>query len=155
MLDSFQEPIIIVAPATGELLPLESCSDTVFARGMLGPGFIVRPADGNIRCPVAGTVKLIHASGHGYGITCPTGLETLVHLGVDTVTINDTVFTPQVHVGDSVETGSPLAEAKISIIRAHGCSDEVIVVFSDLDPSSFKLERTGEVVAGEAVAKII
>lgn len=143
---------VFVAPANGVIEPIEKCSDTVFAQGMLGPGFIVHPSDGYVRCPVAGTVKLIHANNHGYAIETPHGEDVLVHLGIDTVSLENDTFRPNVHVGDYVEMGQALADAHWGVVKAAGRSDEIVVVVSEGAKEQFKLQRTGEAIAGEAVA---
>lgn len=145
----------VVAPVDGELLPLEECSDTVFAQGMVGPGFVIKPVGGEIHAPVNGTVKLIHATGHGFGFDTDNGHEVLLHLGVDTVELGPEPFSSYVHVGDHVKAGAVIAGMKNSKIKAAGKSDEVIVVADDLVPAQFSLDYTGPVTAGQKVGHLI
>lgn len=145
----------LYAPVNGEVLPLHECSDTVFAQGMVGPGFVVRPIGGEIKSPINGTVKLIHATGHGYGFSTDKGHEVLLHLGVDTVELGHEPFSSYVHVGDHVRAGSVIAGMKNSIIKAAGKSDEVIVIVDDITPEQFSLDHIGPVSAGQAVAHLL
>lgn len=144
----------LVAPANGELFELDKCSDSVFAQGMLGPGFVMRPTDGSVYSPANGTVKLIHANGHGYVITTPTGVDILLHLGTDSIGFKRSPFSSRVHVGDSLKAGDRIADARWSEVRAGGRSDEIIVVVSEAAQEALSIQRTGQVVAGEAVALI-
>lgn len=144
----------VVAPANGELLPLAQCSDRVFAKGMLGPGFVIKPTDGYVYSPVAGTVKLIHATKHGYVITTAQGQDVLVHLGIDTAGVDTKHFHSRVHVGDHVDAGANLADAHWGAVRAAGGVDELMVVVSEAAPEAISVLRTGQVIAGEQVAQL-
>lgn len=153
-LDTQNLDSVLVAPANGELFTLDQCSDSVFAQGMLGPGFVMHPTDGYVHSPASGTVKLIHANGHGYVVTTTSGVDILVHLGTDVVGFRRSPFNARVHVGDHIEAGDRIADAHWGEVRAGGCSDEIIVVVSEAQPENIAIKRTGSVIAGEAVATL-
>lgn len=151
-------PVVIVAPANGELLPLDQCSDKTFAKGKLGPGFIIKPTDGYIYSPVAGKVKLIHATQHGYAITTDSGQDILVHLGAMTVEMDDRrvhTFKSCVHVGDYLQPGDRLADAHWGAVRAAGSVAEVVVIASEASPEALVLTASGTVAASDPVATLV
>lgn len=152
--DAAEMPCLF-APVDGEVCPLSESSDTVFAQGMLGPGFIVKPIGGLIHSPVAGTVKLIHSTAHGYGFDTDKGHEVIVHLGVDTVELGSEPFDARVHVGDHVEAGQVIASMRNSLIKAAGRSDEVVVLIDDISADQFQLDYTGAVKAGQKVGHLL
>lgn len=98
----------LYTPVTGEVIKLDNVSDPVFAGKMMGDGFAVEPTGDTIVSPVAGKVTI--QQGHAVGLERADGLEILVHIGIDTVSLNGGPFTPQVKVGDVVDGGDPLAE---------------------------------------------
>ena len=144
----------VVAPATGELGELGSCSDAVFASGAMGPGFVVRPAAGSVVSPVPGTVSVAYETGHAFGITTADGVEVLVHVGVDTVELGGAPFKVRVRQGDVVGAGDELVSADLGAIEAAGKSPETMVLFPEAAGRALSLERRGGVVAGERVATL-
>lgn len=156
-MDTAEQTIELLAPANGEVAPLSECSDTTFAQGKLGPGFIVRPTDGYVYSPVAGTVKLIHATQHGYAITTDSGQDILVHLGAATVEMDDSrakTFKSSVHVGDRISAGAHLADAHWGAVRAAGSAAEVVVIASEAAPEALALVTSGAVSASDHVATL-
>lgn len=103
----------------GVIQPLEAMPDQVFSQKMMGDGFAVEPTDGTVVAPVSGTVTVVFPTGHAYGITRADGVEFLIHLGVDTVTLNGEGFKARVKVGDHVKIGDVLGEMDLEVIRAH------------------------------------
>jgi phosphoenolpyruvate-protein phosphotransferase len=95
----------ILAPLSGVIVPLDSVPDPVFARKMVGDGVAIDPTSGEVLAPVAGAVTQFHAAHHALAITSDQGVEVLVHVGLDTVTLAGVGFTPAVSLGDRVEAG--------------------------------------------------
>jgi glucose-specific phosphotransferase system IIA component len=89
----------------------------VFSGGLLGPGFAVDPADGTITAPVAGTVVTVPETRHAVGLRTASGVELLIHVGVDTVTLKGEGFTARCNEGDAVEAGQVLLEVDLAAIR--------------------------------------
>lgn len=107
----------VTAPARGRLVPLSEVPDPVFSGGVLGPGFAVDLADGAVRAPLGGTVVTIPETLHAVGLRSAGGVELLVHIGVDTVTLKGEGFTARCAVGDVVEPGDVLLEADLGLLR--------------------------------------
>lgn len=120
----------ILAPAAGDVVPLEQVEDPVFSSGSMGQGAAVRPTTGVIVAPCAGTVKVAMKSGHAYGIRTPEGLDLLVHIGIDTVGLKGEGFRPQVQRGDAVAAGDVLAEVDLSVLASHQLDPTVVVLIT-------------------------
>lgn len=141
---------VFVAVADGEAIPLSEVPDEAFASGMLGEGFAVRPVNGTIHTPVGGVVEGIAETGHAYSIRSDSGLDVLVHVGVDTVGLHGEGFTPAVRAGDRVEAGDVIARAELAAIRAAGLDAVTPVLISNAADLGLvkKKEKFGSVRGG-------
>ena len=145
----------VYSVADGQVVTLEQVKDPVFAQKMMGDGFAVEPANGNIVSPVSGTVSSIFPTKHALGIVTEPGLEVLVHIGLDTVSLEGKPFTVHVAEGQKVAAGDLLVTADLDAIRAAGRETSTVVVFTNGDAiKSVKLEKTGSLAAKTAVAKV-
>ena len=145
----------VYSVADGQVVTLEQVKDPVFAQKMMGDGFAVEPANGNIVSPVSGTVSSIFPTKHALGIVTEAGLEVLVHIGLDTVSLEGKPFTVHVAEGQKVAAGDLLVTADLDAIRAAGRETSTVVVFTNGDAiKSVKLEKTGSLAAKTAVAKV-
>ncbi|HET1193957.1 TPA: PTS transporter subunit EIIC [Streptococcus pneumoniae] len=145
----------VYSVADGQVVALEQVKDPVFAQKMMGDGFAVEPANGNIVSPVSGTVSSIFPTKHALGIVTEAGLEVLVHIGLDTVSLEGKPFTVHVAEGQKVVAGDLLVTADLDAIRAAGRETSTVVVFTNGDAiKSVKLEKTGSLAAKTAVAKV-
>lgn len=145
----------VYSVADGQVLALEQVKDPVFAQKMMGDGFAVEPANGNIVSPVSGTVSSIFPTKHALGLVTEAGLEVLVHIGLDTVSLEGKPFTVHVAEGQKVAAGDLLVTADLDAIRAAGRETSTVVVFTNGDAiKSVKLEQTGSLAAKTAVAKV-
>lgn len=145
----------VYSVADGQVVALEQVKDPVFAQKMMGDGFAVEPANGNIVSPVSGTVSSIFPTKHALGIVTEAGLEVLVHIGLDTVSLEGKPFTVHVVEGQKVAAGDLLVTADLDAIRAAGRETSTVVVFTNGDAiKSVKLEKTGSLAAKTAVAKV-
>jgi len=145
----------VYSVADGQVLALEQVKDPVFAQKMMGDGFAVEPANGNIVSPVSGTVSSIFPTKHALGLVTEAGLEVLVHIGLDTVSLEGKPFTVHVAEGQKVAAGDLLVTADLDAIRAAGRETSTVVVFTNGDAiKSVKLEKTGSLAAKTAVAKV-
>ena len=145
----------VYSVADGQVVALEQVKDPVFAQKMMGDGFAVEPANGNIVSPVSGTVSSIFPTKHALGIVTEPGLEVLVHIGLDTVSLEGKPFTVHVAEGQKVAAGDLLVTADLDAIRAAGREISTVVVFTNGDAiKSVKLEKTGSLAAKTAVAKV-
>ena len=145
----------VYSVADGQVVALEQVKDPVFAQKMMGDGFAVEPANGNIVSPVSGTVSSIFPTKHALGLVTEAGLEVLVHIGLDTVSLEGKPFTVHVAEGQKVAAGDLLVTADLDAIRAAGRETSTVVVFTNGDAiKSVKLEQTGSLAAKTAVAKV-
>ena len=145
----------VYSVADGQVVALEQVKDPVFAQKMMGDGFAVEPANGNIVSPVSGTVSSIFPTKHALGLVTEAGLEVLVHIGLDTVSLEGKPFTVHVAEGQKVAAGDLLVTADLDAIRAAGRETSTVVVFTNAEAiKSVKLEQTGSLAAKTAVAKV-
>ena len=145
----------VYSVADGQVVALEQVKDPVFAQKMMGDGFAVEPANGNIVSPVSGTVSSIFPTKHALGLVTEAGLEVLVHIGLDTVSLEGKPFTVRVTEGQQVAAGDLLVTADLGAIREAGRETTTVVVFTNGDAiKSVKLEQTGSLAAKTAVAKV-
>lgn len=145
----------VYSVADGQVVALEQVEDPVFAQKMMGDGFAVEPTNGNIVSPVTGTVSSIFPTKHALGLVTDSGLEVLVHIGLDTVSLEGKPFTVHVSEGQKVVAGDLLVTADLDAIREAGRKTSTVVVFTNGDVlKSVKLEQTGSLAAKTAVAKV-
>lgn len=141
--------------ADGEVINIEDVKDPVFSQKMMGDGFAVEPENGHIVSPVAGKVTSVFPTKHALGLVTDNGLEVLVHIGLDTVSLEGKPFEVKVSEGQTVAAGDLLVEADLDAIRAAGRETSTIVVFTNADAiKSVKIEHTGKLAANAPVATV-
>ena len=141
--------------ADGEVINIEDVKDPVFSQKMMGDGFAVEPENGHIVSPVAGKVTSVFPTKHALGLVTDNGLEVLVHIGLDTVSLEGKPFEVKVSEGQTVAAGALLVEADLDAIRAAGRETSTIVVFTNADAiKSVKVEHTGKLAANAPVATV-
>ena len=141
--------------ADGEVINIEDVKDPVFSQKMMGDGFAVEPENGHIVSPVAGKVTSVFPTKHALGLVTDNGLEVLVHIGLDTVSLEGKPFEVKVSEGQIVAAGDLLVEADLDAIRAAGRETSTIVVFTNADAiKSVKVEHTGKLAANAPVATV-
>jgi len=142
----------IVAACDGKLIPITEVQDEVFSQKMLGDGYAIRPANGKIYSPVAGTVTTVFPTKHAIGITTDNNLEVLVHLGIDTVELKGGPFAVAVKEGDQVKQGDYLASMNTEQVTAENHDDTVIVVYTNMAIiKSVSAVSAGDTVHGKTV----
>ena len=141
--------------AEGQVIELEKVQDPVFSQKMMGDGFAVEPANGQIVSPVAGKVTSVFPTKHALGLVTESGLEVLVHIGLDTVSLEGKPFTVKVEEGQTVAAGDLLVEADLDAIREAGRATSTVVVFTNgAAIKSVTLTQTGQLPADAVVAKV-
>ena len=135
--------LTLTAPMAGELVALSDVADEAFAAGALGPGIAVSPAAGAVVvAPCDGKVSVAFPTGHAYGIKSASGVQVLIHIGMDTVKLEGKGFTPRVAKGDVVKRGDVLAEVDWDVIREAGYDTITPMVvtnkkkFGDITPAA-------------------
>ena len=118
--DEAKADFTLTSPMAGTAVPLSEVKDESFAKGMLGPGIAVKPSSGVVVAPCDGKVTVAFPTGHAYGLKSASGLQVLIHIGMDTVKLDGKGFTPKVAKGDFVRRGDVLAVVDWDAIRAAG-----------------------------------
>lgn len=121
----------ILAPIEGTIKPIEDSSDAAFASGALGKGVVIIPSDGKVYAPVSGTVTVLFPSLHAIGITSDSGVELLIHIGINTVQLEGKGYTSHIKQGDHVECGQLLVEFDMDYITSEGYSLETPVLVTN------------------------
>ena len=139
----------IVAPLAGTVMPLDKVEDPVFSTGVVGQGAGISPADGKtivVTAPAAGTLAVAPASGHAYGITLDSGVEGLIHVGLDTVNLGGKGFDVKVKQGDRVTAGQELVRVDRKTIEDAGYSLTTPVLITNTDKfASVEVIAEGEI----------
>jgi PTS system glucose-specific IIC component len=142
---------IITAPISGRLVQLESVPDPVFAEKMLGDGIAILPSEGILVSPVDGVIAALPRSSHACGIVSSSGLEILIHVGIDTVDMEGRGFEALAVKGESVSAGQTLIVFDMDEIAKAGKSCVSPVVISGVD---VEVLATGEVSRGEPLLSV-
>jgi phosphoenolpyruvate-protein phosphotransferase len=142
------ETLILTAPLSGVIYPLERVPDPVFAQKLVGDGLSIDPTDSCLRAPCAGEVVHIHPASHALTIRAKDGVEVLMHIGIDTVALKGAGFTPKVKAGDQVETGTPLIEFDLDEVATHAKSLLTQIIIANGDIVSGMERASGSVKAG-------
>lgn len=151
---SAHETTVFTSVANGSVHPLEEAADPVFADKMMGEGYFVEPTDGAIFAPVAGKISTIFPTKHAIGITTASGLEVLLHMGINTVELDGKPFEVLVKEGQKVTPETQLASVDLSAIKEAGKGTSMMVLITNMnDVETNVLEKTGAVSASEEVFK--
>ncbi|MCI4659382.1 beta-glucoside-specific PTS transporter subunit IIABC [Cryobacterium zhongshanensis] len=144
---------IVSSPMTGELVSLDDVPDKTFSQRLVGEGTAIRPTDGRVTSPVDGEVVTVFPTKHAVGVRSDSGVEVLIHVGLDTVTLRGAGFTTHVVVGDRVSVGDLLVEVDLDTVGATHDTLSIVVVTNSasyaVDPGT-----TGPVRAGDALIRV-
>ena len=144
-----------VAPANGEMIPIDKVEDDVFSQKMMGEGFAVVPENGEIASPVSGTIVSVFPTKHAIGIKTADDIEVLLHMGIDTVDLGGEAFEIKVREGEKVKAGKVVATADLAKIQKAGKMTTMIVVFTNGDKiKDYHYAKTGLVSRGETIGTI-
>jgi PTS system glucose-specific IIA component len=121
----------IKSPVDGEVVALESVEDEVFSQKMAGDGVAVIPVNGNFTAPIDGTISKIFSTNHAYSIKSNKDLEVMVHIGLETVSLNGKGFVRKANEGDIVKAGDTIIEADLNYIREHAKDIITPIIISD------------------------
>ena len=145
----------LVTPIVGDLVALADVNDPVFSSGAMGQGIAVKPSQGVVYAPADAEVSIAFPTGHAFGLKTTDGAEVLIHVGIDTVSMNGDGFEAKVAQGDKVKAGDVLGTFDSNKIAAAGLDDTTMVIVTNTaDYASVAPVATGSVVKGDAVIEV-
>ena len=121
----------LVSPLSGDVVALENVNDPVFSSGAMGKGLAVKPSEGVVYAPADAEVTIAFETGHAYGLKTASGAEILIHIGIDTVSMNGNGFEKLVAAGDKVKAGTPIAKFDAAKIAEAGLDDTTMVIVTN------------------------
>ena len=145
----------LVTPIVGDVVALADVNDPVFSSGAMGQGIAVKPSQGVVYAPADAEVSIAFPTGHAFGLKTTDGAEVLIHVGIDTVTMNGEGFEAKVTQGDKVKAGDVLGTFDSNKIAAAGLDDTTMVIVTNTaDFSSVAPIVTGSVAKGDALIEV-
>ena len=121
----------IAAVVSGQIIPIEKVKDEAFAKKMMGDGVAIVPSDDYIVSPCDGTVSMLYPTLHAFAVTSEDGMDILIHIGIDTVTLGQEVFQTQVTQGHRVKKGDLLGTFDRKAIKEAGLDSTVMVIITN------------------------
>ena len=145
----------IISPIVGQAVALSDVDDPVFSSGAMGQGIAIKPSEGVVYAPADAEVTIAFATGHAYGLKTSNGAEILIHVGIDTVSMNGEGFNQKVAQGDKVKAGDVLGTFEAEKIAAAGLDDTTMVIVTNTaDYASVTPVAEGAVAKGDAVIEV-
>ena len=134
------------SPIVGEVVALNEVNDPVFSSGVMGQGIAVKPSKGVVYAPADAEIAIAFPTGHAYGLKTDNGAEILIHVGIDTVSMNGEGFEAKVSQGDRVKAGDVIGTFNSEAIAANGLDDTTMVIITNtMDYAEVTLIATGSV----------
>ncbi|KAA9179634.1 PTS glucose/maltose transporter subunit IIBCA [Enterococcus durans] len=140
--------------ATGEVIALTDVNDPVFSQKMMGDGFAVIPATGEVTAPLSGKIVSVFPTKHAIGMQTAEGAEVLIHMGLDTVQMSQPAFEILVSEGQEVVAGTTIAQMDLDVIKNEGKETTIIVVFTDDKVNGLTINKLGDTERGTVIGKI-
>ena len=145
----------LVTPIVGDVVALADVNDPVFSSGAMGQGIAVKPSQGVVYAPADAEVSIAFPTGHAFGLKTTDGAEVLIHVGIDTVSMNGEGFEAKVAQGDKVKAGDVLGTFDSNKIAAAGLDDTTMVIVTNTaDYVSVAPVATGSVAKGDAIIEV-
>lgn len=144
----------IYAPGIGQIIPLSEVPDQVFAGKMMGDGVGFIPEKGEIVAPFDGTVKTIFPTKHAIGLESESGVEVLIHIGIDTVKLNGEGFESLINVDEKVTQGQPLMKVNLAYLKAHAPSIVTPMIITNLENKELVIEDVQDADPGKLIMTV-
>ena len=145
----------IQTPIVGDVVALSNVNDPVFSSGAMGQGIAVKPSQGVVYAPADAEVTIVFPTGHAYGLRTANGAEILIHVGIDTVSMNGEGFNHKVAQGDKVKAGDVLGTFDSAKIAAAGLDNTTMVIVTNTaDFASVNPFASGSVAKGDAIIEV-
>jgi len=149
-----KKPLEIKSPVDGKVVDLESVPDEVFANKLVGDGVAIIPQNGEFTAPIDGVVSKIFDTNHAYIVTSDSGIDVMVHIGLETVSLNSQGFSPVVSQGDKVKAGDVIIKADLEYIKQNAADTITPVVISD-EKSYKSIEKFyGDMTTAEIIMEV-
>ncbi|MBC8999454.1 phosphoenolpyruvate--protein phosphotransferase [Pseudomonas sp. N40(2020)] len=148
------QPLQLLAPLAGVLIPLDQVPDQVFSSRVIGDGLCIDPTSSTLCAPLAGVISNVQASGHAVSITDDQGVQVLLHIGLDTVNLAGQGFTRLVEEGQRVEFGQALIEFDADYIALHARSLMTLMLVVSGEPFTWLTAPTGLVETGQPLLSL-
>ena len=146
---------VIQTPIVGDVVALSNVNDPVFSSGAMGQGIAVKPSQDVVYAPADAEVTIVFPTGHAYGLRTANGAEILIHVGIDTVSMNGEGFNPKVNQGDKVKAGDVLGTFDSAKIAAAGLDNTTMVIVTNTaDFASVNPVASGSVAKGDAIIEV-
>ncbi|PTG41375.1 PTS glucose transporter subunit IICBA [Staphylococcus cohnii] len=144
----------IYAPLKGRTVPLDEVPDQVFSDKLMGDGLAIYPDNGEVVAPFDGTVELVFPTKHAIGLKSESGVEVLIHFGLETVGLQGEGFTVHVDSGDTIVKGQLLMTVNLDYIKTHAKSDITPIIVTNSGEHEIKTTHDGAVDTGEVLIKL-
>ena len=146
---------VIQTPIVGDVVALSNVNDPVFSSGAMGQGIAVKPSQDVVYAPADAEVTIVFPTGHAYGLRTANGAEILIHVGIDTVSMNGEGFNQKVNQGDKVKAGDVLGTFDSAKIAAAGLDNTTMVIVTNTaDFASVYPVASGTVAKGDAIIEV-
>ncbi len=146
--------IEICSPVNGEIVPMDSVPDPMFAQEMIGKGVAVMPSDGRFVAPCDGEIAALFDTGHAYCINSTDGAELMVHIGIDTVNLKGQFYKICAKQGETVKKGDLIVEVDIEGVKSAGYDVITPVIISNHAKFSNIEKKSGAVSAGDVIIEM-
>ncbi|AVN59487.1 PTS sugar transporter subunit IIA [Mesoplasma florum] len=144
----------IYAPVDGEVVGLDKVEDEVFSGKMMGDGLAIVPANGDFVSPMAGELASVFPTKHAYGFREKSGVEVLVHIGLDTVNLDGEGFESFVKQGDKVSQGDPMVKVDLKFVKPKVPSITTPIIVTNPNGKEITIVKMGKVKKGELTATV-
>ncbi|MBW7982543.1 beta-glucoside-specific PTS transporter subunit IIABC [Enterobacillus tribolii] len=148
------DSIQVASPLSGATVDLTQVKDEAFSSGLLGLGIAITPSEGMVRAPFAGRVETLLPSHHAIGLRSRSGVDLLIHIGLDTVKLAGQGFTPHVQEGDDIQPGQPLIGFDMAFLAEQQIDPTTVVVVTNADEFSAVTTQGANVVSGDALITV-
>jgi PTS system glucose-specific IIA component len=146
----------ILAPVDGQFMAIEEVPDPTFAQKMMGDGVAIQPMNGNVVAPIEGEVISVFPTKHAVGLRGRSGMELLIHIGIETVSMNGEGFQAHVKAGDKVKPGQPLITFDMNLVNEKAVSSVIPMVVTNMERvDSFEKATVTDLKAGETTLALV
>lgn len=149
-----ENELSLYSVAKGNLIPITEVQDDVFSKKMLGDGYAIQPVDGKIYSPIKGEVISIFPTKHAIGLKSESGIEILVHIGIDTVDLKGVPFEIFIKEGDNVDNNTLLATVDLNMLKEEEKISDVLVIMTSDNYKELNIYRYGQVDGDSVVGSV-